>query len=105
MSTYQSESSSYLSELDGLQCSLVWIVRSISNRYGIDIAIKNKLDLLIHIQAVTRFTQLADDSEDVPALRNKEYRDFRLSKDEWEQLKLLHEVMQVSHGIHILDRC
>ena len=40
--------------------------------------------------------QLADDSDNVPALRNKKYRRFLLSKDEWEQLKLLHEVMKVS---------
>ena len=52
--------------------------------------------VLIHPQAITRFTQLADDSDEVPALRNKKYSWFRISKDEWEQLKLLHEVMKVS---------
>ena len=55
----------------------------------------------MHAQAVTRFTQLADASEDVPKLRaNKTYRDFYLLKFEWERLKLLHEVMQVGHCIH-----
>jgi hypothetical protein len=50
--------------------------------------------------------QLADDSDDVPALRNKKYRRFLLSKDEWEQLKLLHEVMKVSPAsIHALSAC
>jgi len=53
-------------------------------------------NLLIHVQVVIRFTQLADESEDVPALCGKKYRDFRLSKLEWEQLKVLYEVMQVS---------
>lgn len=61
-------------------------------------------NLLIHAQAVIRFTQLADESEDVPTLRKKKYRDFRLSKLEWEQLKVLHDVMQVSLCIHILSR-
>jgi hypothetical protein len=40
--------------------------------------------------------QLADDSDDVPALHNKKYHQFLLSKDKWEQLKLLHEVIKVS---------
>src|SRR5260221_12175689 len=98
-------SSSCLSGLGGLQCLYVWVVQSISNRYSIHIASEDKLNLPTYPQAVTRFTQLADDSEDVPALRNKKYRDFRPSKDEWEQLKLLHEVMQVRHCIHMLYRC
>jgi hypothetical protein len=53
----------------------------------------------INIQAITRFTQLADESEDVPTLRKKKYSDFRLSKLEWDRLKLLHEVMQVCDRI------
>jgi len=52
--------------------------------------------VLIHAQAVTRFTQLADNSDDVPALRNKEYKSFQLSRPEWVQLRLLHELMKVS---------
>jgi len=32
--------------------------------------------VLIYTQAITRFTQLADDSEDVPPLRNKKYSGF-----------------------------
>ena len=55
-----------------------------------------QLLVLIHAQAITRFVQLADDSDDVPALHNKKYSQFHLSKDEWEQLNLLHEVMKVS---------
>jgi len=56
--------------------------------------------LLIHGQAVTRFTQLADDSEDVPPLRKKTYDEFHLSRPEWRQLKLLHELLKVSHHYH-----
>ena len=52
--------------------------------------------VLIHAQAIARFTQLADDSDEVPALHKKKYIQFRLSKDEWELLKLLHEVIKVS---------
>jgi hypothetical protein len=53
--------------------------------------------ILIHMQAVTRFMQLTDYSEDVPPLRNKKYRLFHLSKSKWIQLKHLHELMKVSH--------
>jgi hypothetical protein len=52
--------------------------------------------VLIHAQAIARFMQLADDSDEVPALHKKKYIQFRLSKDEWELLKLLHEVIKVS---------
>jgi len=60
--------------------------------------------LLICAQAVSCFTALADESEHVPKLRKKKYIDFRLSKLEWEQLKLLHEVMGVSNCIRTLYR-
>jgi hypothetical protein len=52
--------------------------------------------VLIYAQAITRFTQLVDESDNVPALRKKEYSDFHLSRPKWEQLILLHEVMKVS---------
>jgi hypothetical protein len=55
----------------------------------------------MHAQAVMHFTQLANASKDVPKLHsNKTYRDFYLSKLEWEWLKLLYEVMQVRYYIH-----
>jgi len=60
-----------------------------------------KDSILIHSQAVTRFAQLADDSEEVPPLRNKKYSWWRLSKVEWDGLKLMHEVLKVSHHIRI----
>ena len=46
------------------------------------------------LQAVNRFIQLADISDDVPDLQKKKYMDFRLSKSEWEKMKLMHEVLQ-----------
>jgi hypothetical protein len=46
---------------------------------------------------VKRFTKLADESDDVPKLRNKKYSDFKLSKFEWERLELLQAVLQVSY--------
>ena len=58
--------------------------------------------VLIHTQAVTCFAQLADDSEEVPPLHNKKYSWWRLSKVEWDGLKLVHEVLKVSHRIRIL---
>ena len=59
-------------------------------------------DILIHTQAITRFTQLADNSDKVPTLRNKTYSSFRMSKQEWDGIKLLYEVMKVSFPILIL---
>jgi len=56
--------------------------------------------VLIHAQALTRFAVLADNSEDVPPLRKKKYRWFELSRREWEQLKVLHELMKVSRRCH-----
>jgi len=61
---------------------------------------KNKL--LICTQAVSCFTAFADESKHVPKLYKKKYIDFQLSNRKWEQLKLLHEVMEVSNCIHVL---
>ena len=41
--------------------------------------------------------QLADDSEEVPKLKNKLYLDFKLSRDDWDRLSLMHEVLRVSN--------
>jgi hypothetical protein len=54
--------------------------------------------VLIHTQAITRFTQVVDNSEDVPPLRKKTYCLFLLSRGEWKQLKLLHELMKVGYA-------
>jgi hypothetical protein len=68
------------------------------------------LDCLLKLQpAVTRFIQLADDSEEVPTLKGKSYADFWLGKRDWERLTLIHEVLQVfllfsrKHGAHIIE--
>lgn len=59
-------------------------------------AYKITLFVLIHFsKAIDRFTQLADDSDEVPNLKKKEYRHYRLNKDEWTQLELMREVLQV----------
>jgi hypothetical protein len=52
---------------------------------------------------VNRFTQLADDSDEVPDLKNKKYRDFRLSKADWVKMELMREVLQVYHSVLILS--
>ena len=61
-----------------------------------------KDSVLIHSQEVTRFAQLADDSEEVPPLCNKKYSWWQLSKVEWDGLKPVHKVLKVSHHIRIL---
>ena len=77
----------------------VWIGHS--HFKGCIIYIAWKDGVLIHTQAVMHFTQLADNNEDVPPLRNKKYSWFQLSKLEWDGLKLLHKVLKVSHHVHI----
>ncbi|KAF5378616.1 hypothetical protein D9615_007187 [Tricholomella constricta] len=42
-------------------------------------------------QAINHFVQLADDSDEVPTLRRKSYADFRLGKQDWRKLELMHE--------------
>jgi hypothetical protein len=49
---------------------------------------------LIHLQAVI-FVQQADDEDSVPTLKKKQYSDFKLSRSEWEKIKLIHEVLAV----------
>jgi hypothetical protein len=61
-------------------------------------------NLLIITQAVMRFTLVADASDDVPNLHNKTYGQFQLSRLEWEQLKLMREVLQVCYYINRADR-
>ncbi|KAG1792926.1 ribonuclease H-like domain-containing protein [Suillus plorans] len=50
--------------------------------------------LLLLQKGVNRFVRLADDSDDVPNLRKKQYADFKLSQSDWVQLSLLREVLQ-----------
>jgi hypothetical protein len=46
-------------------------------------------------QGVNRFVRLADDSDEVPKLRKRQYADFKLTNGDWLQLSLLHEALQV----------
>ena len=41
------------------------------------------------------FIKLADDSDEVPPLKGKEYADFRLDRNDWERMKQMKEVLQV----------
>ncbi|KAK6971364.1 ribonuclease H-like domain-containing protein [Favolaschia claudopus] len=53
------------------------------------------LDRLILLRpAVSRFVLLADDSPEVPNLVKKSYATFRLSRQDWDQLAKIHEVLQ-----------
>ncbi|KAJ6474818.1 hypothetical protein C8R45DRAFT_1010614 [Mycena sanguinolenta] len=45
-------------------------------------------------KAIDLFVRLADDSEEVPDLRNKFYRDYTLPKPEWEKIQLIHEALR-----------
>jgi superfamily I DNA and RNA helicase len=47
------------------------------------------------LQAVNRFTLLADDSPEVPTLVKKFYSDFRLSRPDWGKIEKMHEVLRV----------
>jgi len=44
--------------------------------------------------AVTRFTNLADESPEVPKLRNKKYQDFKLDRADWKRLQLVYNVLK-----------
>ncbi|KAG2029160.1 hypothetical protein BDR03DRAFT_1018820 [Suillus americanus] len=50
--------------------------------------------MLLLQKGVNLFVELVDDSEDVPSLKGKCYADFCLNKNDWEKLKLVHEVLQ-----------
>jgi hypothetical protein len=39
--------------------------------------------------------QLADESEEVPDLKNKSYQAFKLSSQEWEKIELMRDVLQL----------
>jgi hypothetical protein len=41
---------------------------------------------------VSHFAQYADESDEVPKLKGKNYSDFYLQKHDWEKLELMHEV-------------
>ncbi|KAG1798503.1 uncharacterized protein HD556DRAFT_1305965 [Suillus plorans] len=45
-------------------------------------------------KGVNRFTQLADDSKEVPNLQGKTYSAFKLTQQEWAKLELIRDVLQ-----------
>jgi DUF971 family protein len=51
----------------------------------------------VYLQGLDRFVQLADDSEEIPKLKNKSYSEFKLSWEDWKKIELMHEVLHVSH--------
>jgi hypothetical protein len=50
-------------------------------------------------QGINRFVQLADDSEEVPNLKKKSYSDFKLTRNDWDKITLMHKVLRVSFSI------
>ncbi|KAF8156025.1 hypothetical protein B0H34DRAFT_517919 [Crassisporium funariophilum] len=50
--------------------------------------------LLILRKGVVHFSQLADDSDEVPNLKGKSYSDFRLQKSDWARMQLMHDILQ-----------
>ena len=48
------------------------------------------------------FVELADDSEEVPSLKGKQYADFHLDCKDWESMKQMKEVIQVNKTFHYL---
>ncbi|KAJ7217984.1 hypothetical protein GGX14DRAFT_390693 [Mycena pura] len=45
-------------------------------------------------QAIDHFVLSADDSDEAPSLRNKEYGMYKLTRSEWEKLTIIHEALQ-----------
>jgi hypothetical protein len=87
---YLRVSSCYGSTLGGLHYSNASIGYCTYRRYVTSLYL---LDILTCFQAVNRFTQLADDSDDIPRLRGKKYSNFKLSKKDWDRLAIMHEVL------------
>ncbi|KAG2050412.1 hypothetical protein BDR06DRAFT_850715, partial [Suillus hirtellus] len=50
-------------------------------------------------QAVNRFTNLADESKEVPNLCNKTYDDFKLDQSNWKHLGLVHQYALIADAI------
>ncbi|KAF8148227.1 hypothetical protein B0H34DRAFT_267201 [Crassisporium funariophilum] len=58
--------------------------------------------LTLDNQGVVHFSQLADDSDEVPNLKGKSYSDFRLQKSDWARMQLMHDVLQVCTPLSLL---
>jgi hypothetical protein len=51
---------------------------------------------------VNLFVELADDSDEVPPLKGKQYADFRLDRKDWERMKQMKEVLQVCKAFRFI---
>jgi hypothetical protein len=51
---------------------------------------------------VNLFVELADNSDDVPQLKGKEYADFQLDRKDWERMKQMKDVLHVRRFKHPL---
>ncbi|KAF5340518.1 hypothetical protein D9758_015834 [Tetrapyrgos nigripes] len=59
-------------------------------------SLHDALDRVIVLEkAIILFTQTADDDESVPKLKNKSYLDYRMSRVDWDHLKIVHEVLSL----------
>ncbi|KAJ7815702.1 hypothetical protein B0H14DRAFT_3745409 [Mycena olivaceomarginata] len=45
-------------------------------------------------KAIDQFVNSADDSEKLPSLRKKAYREYKLSRAEWDKIKMIHEALR-----------
>ncbi|KAJ6595485.1 hypothetical protein B0H10DRAFT_2232796 [Mycena sp. CBHHK59/15] len=45
-------------------------------------------------EAIDVFVRLADDSDEVPDLRDKQYRNYMLTKQEWTKIEVIHEALR-----------
>ena len=52
-------------------------------------------DGLLTEQAIDYFCITADTNEDLPALNNKLWADYRLTAPEWKLVKLVHRCLKV----------
>src|SRR6201996_5567767 len=79
---------------DGLCCSASLIESSFYNKCVLTLCRSQKSPNGL-FQAVNHFVQGTNDSDKVPDLQGKSYLDFKLTKKDWEKLKLMHEVLRV----------
>ncbi|KAF7333887.1 hypothetical protein MSAN_02401300 [Mycena sanguinolenta] len=45
-------------------------------------------------KAIDLFVRIADDSDEVPDLRNKQYNNYTLTKKEWAKIEMIHEALR-----------
>ncbi|KAJ7713560.1 hypothetical protein B0H16DRAFT_1435997, partial [Mycena metata] len=67
---------------------LLWVRTRWASLYR---ALDRSLDLR---KAIDRFVLIADSSDEVPPLKNKNYMDYMLTAAEWERIKMIHEALR-----------